>query len=270
MANIQIKRRLTGLAGPPGTLRSGEVAYNNVDDVLYFGKGDNGSGVATSIASIAGFGAFVSLVNNQTIAGIKTFSSSPEVPTIAPGDNTLKVVNGAHLQAALGGLGAGDMLKSVYDPNDDGKVTSAVSADNVPVAGVTGLSTQLALYATLASPALTGTPTAPTQTPSTNSTALATTAFVATAIGNLINSAPGVLDTLQELATALGNDPNFATTVAASIALKLTASLNLSDLPNVATARSNLGLGSIATQAANNVTITGGSITGVTLDAGTF
>ena len=52
--------------------------------------------------------------------------------------------------------------------------------------------------------------------------------------------------------------------------LAVSASLGLSDLPNKATSRSNLGLGSIATQAANNVAITGGSINGITLDGGTF
>jgi hypothetical protein len=79
----------------------------------------------------------------------------------------------------------------------------------------------------------------------------ATKAYVAGQIANLIASAPGALDTLNELATALGNDPNFATTVTNSIATKLTKASNLSDLTNAATARANLGLGSAATQASS-------------------
>jgi len=75
-------------------------------------------------------------------------------------------------------------------------------------------------YAPLASPALTGTPTAPTADANTNTTQIATTAFVKTAVDNVIASAPGALDTLNELAEALGDDANFSTTVTNSIATK--------------------------------------------------
>ena len=76
-------------------------------------------------------------------------------------------------------------------------------------------------YAPKASPALTGTPTAPTAAAATNTTQIATTAFVQTAVSSLIDSAPGTLDTLNELAAALGDDANFSTTVTNSIATKL-------------------------------------------------
>jgi collagen type VII alpha len=70
------------------------------------------------------------------------------------------------------------------------------------------------------SPALTGTPTAPTATAGTNTTQVATTAFVGTAVSNLVDAAPAALDTLNELAAALGDDASFATTVTNSIATK--------------------------------------------------
>ena len=93
---------------------------------------------------------------------------------------------------------------------------------------------------------------------------------MAVAIGALIDAAPGAMDTLNELAAALGDDPNFASNVTNALAGKLAAASNLADLPNKTTARSNLGLGSMATQAATSVAITGGTINGIALDGGTF
>ncbi|EJP32302.1 bacterial shufflon protein, N-terminal constant region domain protein [Selenomonas sp. FOBRC9] len=74
------------------------------------------------------------------------------------------------------------------------------------------------------SPALTGTPTAPTASAGTRSDQLATTNFVAAAITALVNSSPAALDTLQELAKAIGNDPNFATTILNNLAEKVSKS----------------------------------------------
>ena len=78
--------------------------------------------------------------------------------------------------------------------------------------------------APLASPAFTGTPTAPTQTFGNDSNALATTAFVRAPVAALVNSSPATLDTLNELAAALGNDANFAATMTAALATKANAS----------------------------------------------
>ena len=76
-------------------------------------------------------------------------------------------------------------------------------------------------FAPKVSPALTGTPTAPTAANTTNSTQIATTAFVKNNITNLVDSAPGALDTLNELAAALGDDANFSTTITNLIGTKL-------------------------------------------------
>lgn len=73
------------------------------------------------------------------------------------------------------------------------------------------------IYAPLSSPALIGTPTAPTAPSGTNTTQIASTAFVRTEISNLVASAPTTLDTLNELATALGNDASFSTTVTTNL-----------------------------------------------------
>ncbi|OYW52236.1 MAG: head decoration protein [Hyphomicrobium sp. 12-62-95] len=369
MANaLRVKRRVSGAAGAPASLMTGELAWNQVDETLYGGKGDDGSGTATSIVALAGPGAFVDISTTQTIGGAKTFSvvpksaqdasastdlvrksqvdsalagkantshthavsdvtglqtaldgkaaashthtasqisdstlagralltgadaaaqrtalglgsaatqassafaaathghtvadvtglqtaldgkaalasptftGTPAAPTAASGTNTTQIATTAFVQAAIGSFGAGDMAKATYDTDNDGKVDAAEVADAVAWTGitgkpatfapsthahaiseVTGLQGALDAKAPLASPALTGTPTAPTATAGTNTTQVATTAFVAAAIAALIDAAPGALDTLNELAAALG--------------------------------------------------ITGGSIDGVTLDGGTF
>ena len=75
--------------------------------------------------------------------------------------------------------------------------------------------------ATLASPTFTGNPIAPTQSAADNSTKIATTAYADTAAANLVDSAPSALNTLNELAAALGDDASFSTTVTNSIATKL-------------------------------------------------
>ena len=78
----------------------------------------------------------------------------------------------------------------------------------------------LALKAALESPALTGTPTAPTAPLGVNTNQIATMAALKAAIDNLVGGAPGTLDALNELAAALGNDPNFATTMTNALAGK--------------------------------------------------
>lgn len=82
---------------------------------------------------------------------------------------------------------------------------------------------KMSAYAQLDSPTFTGTPKAETAAVGTNTTQLATTAFVQKALSNLVNSAPATLDTLNELAAALGNDPNFATTISNQIGEKVSA-----------------------------------------------
>ncbi|HFG1053057.1 TPA: phage tail protein, partial [Klebsiella pneumoniae] len=95
----------------------------------------------------------------------------------------------------------------------------AAAINNDPKFSTT-INNALALKAPLSSPTLTGTPTAPTAAQSVNNTQIATTAFVKSAIAAMVGSAPAALDTLNELAAALGNDPNFATTMLNALAGK--------------------------------------------------
>ena len=108
----------------------------------------------------------------------------------------------------------------------------------------------LSAKANLASPALTGNPTAPTQSASDNSTKIATTAYADTAVANIVDSSPAALNTLNELAAALGDDENFSTTVTNSIATKAPlANPVLTGTPSAPTATTGTNTTQIATTA---------------------
>ena len=111
-----------------------------------------------------------------------------------------------------------------------------------------------AVYAPISSPELTGIPKAPTASLGTNSVQLATTAFVVAAINALVGGTPGALDTLKELADALGDDANFAADMANALALKAPlASPNFSGMPTAPTP----GAGDASTALATTAFVTG-------------
>lgn len=113
---------------------------------------------------------------------------------------------------------------------------TAAQITNTPAGGIAAVTVQNALNeldgekANLASPTFTGTPAAPTAAGGTNTTQIATTAFVRGEIDSLIAAAPGALDTLDELAAALGDDANFASTVTTALAGKQPLDQDLTDI----------------------------------------
>ena len=152
-----------------------------------------------------------------------TLTGTPKAPTAAAGNNSVQIANTAFVKAAILALIGGapatlDTLKEI-----------AAAINNDPNFSTT-INNALALKAPLASPALTGTPTAPTAAQTVNNTQIATTAFVKSAVAGLVGSSPEALDTLNELAAALGNDPNFATTVMNALAGKQPLDATLTNL----------------------------------------
>jgi hypothetical protein len=120
--------------------------------------------------------------------------------------------------------------------------TVADDSHNHIISNVDGLQDALDLKAPLASPALTGNPTAPTQTGTDDSTKIATTAFVQGRIDAIIGTAGSTLDTLGELSASLASDQSGLAALTTTVGGKLQKDQNLSDLTNASTARTNLGV----------------------------
>ncbi len=160
-------------------------------------------------------------------------TGTPTAPTAAQSTNSTQIANTAFVKAAItalinGAPGTLDTLKEI-----------AAAINNDPNFSTT-INNALALKAPLASPALTGIPTAPTAAQGTNNTQIATTAYVRAAISALVGSSPEALDTLNELAAALGNDPNFATTMTNALAGKQPLDATLTALAALATGANKL------------------------------
>lgn len=155
----------------------------------------------------------------HTITGLAAIAESGSwadlVSIPAPIANTTASFTTA-LQTKLDGIAVG----ATANQTDAFLLSRANHTGTQAISTVSGLQAALDAKAALASPAFTGTPSAPTAAGGTNSTQLATTAFVQAAITALIGTSPGVLDTLGELADALGDDPNFAGTVTTALAGK--------------------------------------------------
>ena len=138
---IRIKRRATGLGGAPSRLKNAELAFNEVDNVLYYGTGTDVNGDANTVISIGGTGAFVSLSDTQTVTGNKTFSgtvalgSSATAATKSQSDNSTSVATTAYVDTAIAGVGG-----TLTVAGDTASTQVVVGTDTFTVSGGTGLS----------------------------------------------------------------------------------------------------------------------------------
>ena len=187
MANtLRIKRRAAGgAAGAPASLANAELAYNEQDDTLYYGKGTGGAGgTATTCLAIAGPGTFAPLAS-------PTLTGTPAAPTAAANTNTTQIATTAFV------LGQGN------------STAATISMDGIQAAGTSNLYARAdhvhptdTSRAPLASPTFTGTPAAPTAAVDTNTTQVATTAFV---LGQAASATPAALSS-----AAVGTSTRYA------------------------------------------------------------
>ena len=175
----------TGLTGPEGgstTLTTkGDILARNSSETVRLPVGTNGKVLTANSSTAIGL-EWVTPTVYATVANLSTLSNT--VTGISDNASTLS------------------------------NTVTTLSAN------VSTLSNTVTLKANIASPAFTGVPTAPTAANTVNNTQIATTAYVKTVIGDLINSAPATLDTLGEIATSLANNESLSTTLTSSIALK--------------------------------------------------
>jgi hypothetical protein len=138
MANtIRVKRRASGAAGAPAVLENAELAFNEVDNVLWYGKGTGGAnGTATNIIAIGGDGAYLNLSGAQTITGAKTFTGAVDLSgaTLSGFTTTGGVVIGGDLTVN----GTTTTINSVTVSTDDKNIELGATASPTDASADTG------------------------------------------------------------------------------------------------------------------------------------
>ena len=149
------------------------------------------------------------------------------VTTAKLGDDSVtsaKIVAGTIVNSDINSAAAIDWTKlaisSTVSATELGYVDGVTSAIQTQIDAKLASATASSTYAPLASPALTGTPTAPLAATGTNTTQVATTSFVQQELNTLTTGAPAAMNTLDELAAALGDDANYAATITTALSAK--------------------------------------------------
>jgi len=221
MTTIITKNSSTSSAVPAsGDLTKGELAINVTDKKLY--TKDNSGTVVKVVGSLGNQEASAAAITGGTAAGVAITGGTINNTPI--GGTTAAAITGTTVTATTGFVGA---LTGAVTGNTTGTHTGNVTGDvtgnltgNVTASTGTSSFNDVTINGGLNMNAGTAA-TITNLTSPTNSGDAATKGYVDTSISNLVASAPGTLDTLNELAAALGNDASFSTTVTNSIAAKL-------------------------------------------------
>lgn len=248
MNTIQLKRGTYNRWISTATvLGSGELGLDTTNNIIKVGNGSgtwgnlpifntNISGVFSATTGIFqdivanGSGDIILSANNDlgfpilsvsrtgvvNVNGVSNFNSVPLVSGVP-----VSLSGHSHASSDITNFNASvsGLVSGIYAPLS-GKLNQFASTSSAELFSIISDDTGSGLLVFNTSPSFSGVPTVPTASSGTNTNQIASTSFVRTEISNLLASAPSTLDTLNELATALGNDANFSTTITNSLAGK--------------------------------------------------
>ena len=266
--------------------------YSNIESVIQARL----NGLSASVTAASANGTTVTYTANNSfsagqvvsLTGLSTAAFNLQNVTIATASSTgFTVTNSATGTSVTGATGNAArvldskelllQMKSIEAATTNLSLGKVVSEGTYQYGAISALGTQLLADINNASAgiflnaALTGVPTAPTASSGTNTTQIASTAFVKSAIDGLLDAAPSQLNTLKELATALNNDASFATTITNSLANKasltgaetitnktISGSTNtITNIPNSSLTNSSITINGAAVSLGGTLTISG-------------
>ena len=216
MPVIKIRRGTTQQwAASNRVLQLGELGLDTTLNKL---KAGNGSTAWSSLAFLQADADVTELAQDAVATALANGTHSNITVTYSDNGNSISLATGADVVTTTSLSNTLTNATTGYVPIGD--VGSADGVASLDANGKVPDSEIPTAIARLASPTFTGTPAAPTATAGTNTTQVATTAFVGTAVSNLVNAAPESLNTLKELSDALGADANYASTITTALGTK--------------------------------------------------